>query len=125
VGFLFFWAKNQCLICPLLISEEEKADVAAAFQETALTDIVIKALNAASAFGCQAIFCGGGVSNSTRLKEIFKEKNTALLPLFFPSTALTMDNAAMIAGLGYHLFIQNPRGDAYDLEPNPSRKTLL
>src|SRR5579862_293078 len=110
---------------PLIISEEEKADVAAAFQETALNDIVTKALKAARAFDCQAIYCGGGVSNSTRLKDLFAEKNTVAVPLFFPPRELTTDNAAMIAGLGYHLFLQKKKGDSYDLQPHSSRKCLL
>lgn len=110
---------------PLRISEKEKADVAAAFQETALSDIASKSLLAAAEFGCQAIFCGGGVSNSTRLKDLFHEKNKAKIPLFFPPPSLTTDNAAMIAGLGFHLFMRNPDGDSYDLEPHSSRKSLL
>ena len=110
---------------PLLISEEEKADVAAAFQETALNDIVTKSLKAAHACDARAIFCGGGVSNSTRLKELFTEKNTSKIPLFFPPAELTTDNGAMIAGLGYHIFLHKKQGDSYDLEPNSSRKSLL
>lgn len=110
---------------PLLISEDKKASVAAAFQETALGDITAKSLNAARAFGCRAIVCGGGVSNNTRLKELFNEKNSDAIPLFFPHPALTTDNAAMIAGLGTHLFMQRQRGDSYDLEPHCSRRSLI
>ena len=110
---------------PLIISDEEKADVAAAFQETALNDIITKALSAAHSFDCRAIYCGGGVSNNTRLKELFAEENKTGIPLFFPPRELTTDNAAMIAGLGYHLFLQNKQGDSYDLQPHSSRKCLL
>lgn len=110
---------------PLIIADKEKADVAAAFQETALSDIVTKSLSAASAFDCHAIYCGGGVTNSTRLKELFREKNKAAIPLFFPSRELTTDNAAMIAGLGYHHFLQKKEGDSYDLQPHSSRKCLI
>jgi N6-L-threonylcarbamoyladenine synthase len=105
---------------PLLISEEEKADVAAAFQEIALSDIVLKALKAAETFGCQALFCGGGVSQSQRLKELFTEKNKKDLPLFFPPPGLVTDNAAMIAGLGYPLFLKKG-GGALDAEPYCAR----
>lgn len=101
----------------LRISDIEKADVAAAFQEAALNTIVTKCFAAAKAFDLKAILCGGGVSNNQRLKELFKEKNSDCIPLFFPPAQLTMDNAAMIAGLGYHLFLKKAKGDSYDLEP--------
>ena len=43
---------------PLIISEEEKADVAASFQETALRDVVTKTIDAAKSFDCRAISAG-------------------------------------------------------------------
>ena len=101
---------------PLLIQEEEKADVALSFQETALTDIVCKSLAAAAAFDCQSLLCGGGVVSNQRLKELFQLKNSAHLPLFFPHPAFTTDNAAMIAGLGFHIFAKKGRS-SLDLEP--------
>ncbi|HEY2809866.1 MAG TPA: tRNA (adenosine(37)-N6)-threonylcarbamoyltransferase complex transferase subunit TsaD [Rhabdochlamydiaceae bacterium] len=108
---------------PLLISEKEKADVAAAFQETALGDIVAKALSVAKSLQLRAIFCGGGVSNNRRLQELFKTQ--ACIPVFFPPAELTLDNAAMIAGLGYPIFQEKKIGDPYDLEPHCSRKRLF
>ncbi len=101
---------------PLLISEEKKADVAAAFQETALLDIVHKTLRAAQEFDCCAIYCGGGVSNNHRLRELFEHHQIGI-PIFFPPRELTQDNAAMIAGLGFHVLAEQPTGDRYDLEP--------
>ena len=105
---------------PLLISEEEKADVAASFQETALSDVVHKALQAAEAFDCRALFCGGGVCQNKRLKALFAENNGRNLPIFFPPPGLVTDNGAMIAGLGYHLFCTRG-GDALDAEPYSTR----
>lgn len=101
---------------PLLITEKQKADVAASFQETALKSVVAKAIEASRAFECQAIYCGGGVSNNERLRELFKELNCSC-PVFYPSKRLTLDNAAMIAGLGYQQYLKNGKGDPLDLEP--------
>lgn len=101
---------------PLLISEEDKAHVAASFQETALNDVVDKALKAAAVFGCKAIFFGGGVSNNQRLRALFAEKNPGF-PLYWPTQGLVLDNAAMIAGLGYHVYQRQGHGDGLDLEP--------
>lgn len=101
---------------PLQISEAEKADIAAAFQETALGDVVSKAIAAARYFNCSAIYIGGGVSNNERLKELFTEQ-AADLAVFFPPKELSLDNAAMIAGLGFYNFQQKQVGDPMDLEP--------
>ncbi|MBS0620468.1 MAG: tRNA (adenosine(37)-N6)-threonylcarbamoyltransferase complex transferase subunit TsaD [Verrucomicrobia bacterium] len=101
---------------PLLIQEEDKPDIAAAFQETALSDIVAKSLLAAKTHGCQAIYCGGGVSNNEKLKELFRKKDPSI-PVFYPEKRLTLDNAAMIAGLGYHVYMKRGKGDPLDLEP--------
>jgi N6-L-threonylcarbamoyladenine synthase len=98
---------------PLKISEADKAHVAASFQETALSDIANKALKAAEHFQCQAIYLGGGVSNNQRLRELFNSS----LPTYWPPLGLSLDNAAMIAGLGYHKFLSQGTGDTLDLSP--------
>ena len=103
---------------PLRISEAEKADLAAAFQETALGDIVKKASRAAKEFGCKAICFGGGVSCNERLRALFREECPDL-PLFWPAPGLSLDNAVMIAGLGYVTYTKRGRGDGFDLEPMP------
>jgi N6-L-threonylcarbamoyladenine synthase len=59
---------------------------------------------------------GGGVCNNKRLKELFLEKFPHL-PIFFPSPEMTLDNAAMIAGLGTQKFLGRPVSDPLDLEP--------
>jgi N6-L-threonylcarbamoyladenine synthase len=106
---------NSSKESPLLIAEEEKADIASAFQEAALGEIVHKTLAAAKEFDCKAIFLGGGVSCNTRLRELFVQANSEL-EIFWPSLDLCLDNAAMIAGLGFHTFkLKGADGD--ELEP--------
>jgi N6-L-threonylcarbamoyladenine synthase len=100
----------------LAIEEGEKAHVAAAFQETALSEIVNKSLKALHAFNCHSIFLGGGVSNSQRLRQLFTERGPSV-PTYWPSAGLSLDNAAMIAGLGYHKFMKQGKSDPFDLEP--------
>lgn len=107
--------QNPTKDSPLIISEEQKKDVAASFQEAALKSVVLKAMQAAESFDCKAIVCGGGVANNQRFRDLFFEKHCTL-PLFFPSRELTVDNAAMIAGLGYHNFLQG-KADDLSLEP--------
>lgn len=97
------------------LSEETKADIAASFQETALKDVLSKAKKALSQFPCQSIVLGGGVSSNQRLRELFAQEFPHL-PLFWPPKMLSLDNAAMIAGLGYHKFLQKQCSDPLDLE---------
>lgn len=93
------------------IASEDKCHVAASFQETALGDIASKALLAAKTFNCRAIYVGGGVSNNRRLRELLQ----ADVPVYWPKVGLSLDNGAMIAGLGFHRF--NGTSDPFDLEP--------
>ncbi len=104
---------NKNAPCPLPL--EQKADLAHAFQEAALGDVVKKAINAAHDFDCKAIYIGGGVSNNKRLRDLFSEQ-APTLPVFWPPFGLSLDNAAMIAGLGFHVY-QKQGADLMSLEP--------
>lgn len=107
--------QNGSKLTALEVSEETKADIAASFQETAFKDILEKAKKAIQRFSCQSIVFGGGVCSNLRLQELFSKEfiNT---PLFWPPKGLALDNAAMIAGLGYHKFLRKQTGDPLDLE---------
>jgi len=99
------------------LSESEKADIAASFQYTAFSDVIRKAKVAAKQFGCKAIYFGGGVSNNKALRAQFAAEKLDI-PLYWPSFGLSLDNAAMIAGLGFHVFERKGRqGDPLSLEP--------
>jgi N6-L-threonylcarbamoyladenine synthase len=107
--------QNTSKDAPLIITEEEKADVAASFQEVALKDVVSKTRLAAKLHGCSTLFCGGGVSNNERLKELFSSMSE--FTVHTPKKSLSLDNAAMIAGLGFHLYQHTGKSDSLDLEP--------
>lgn len=92
-----------------ILPKSEHANLAAAFQETALHDVVDKSLAAAAAHDCQAIILGGGVTFNQRFREIFEEKR-GQLPVYWPGAGLSLDNAAMIAGLGYQNAQKQPEG---------------
>lgn len=94
---------------------EVRQNIAASFQRAAFTDVINKTLLAAREHGCKHVLFGGGVSNNQRLREMFTDRATDLA-LHWPPKGLSLDNAAMIAGLGYHLFQKNPNGDPLTLE---------
>lgn len=98
----------------LIQKGENRADIAASFQETALDDLVTKLLIAAQQEGAQSLLFGGGVICNQRLRE--KIAAATSLPLFFPSPDLCRDNAAMIAALGLAQY-QKRGPSSLDLPP--------
>jgi N6-L-threonylcarbamoyladenine synthase len=108
---------------PIRIKEEEKKHIAASFQRAALSDIVDKAISATKIFHCRGIYLGGGVSNNQKLREMFKEKNLNI-PIFWPPKGLSLDNAAMIAGLGYQKFIKKGGSDPLSIEAYARRPLI-
>jgi len=100
---------------PLIITEKEKGDLAASFQRTVFLDVVEKTLLACHLHECKEIYLGGGVTNNVYLKKLFQEKTPADIPVHFPGKDLSLDNGAMIAGLGFHLFKKSQKGDPYDM----------
>lgn len=115
---ILYAAKGQNAKEPRCLSLQEKADLAASFQETAFQDVIAKAKIAVGQFPCGAIYLGGGVCNNQRLRTLFTEAFPSI-PVHFPSFDLTLDNGAMIAGLGFNKFIKNPVSDPLDLEATP------
>lgn len=96
------------------LSDQDRADIAASFQEAALSDLAKKTEMALQKYPCKALYLGGGVCNNRRLRSLFNARFA--LPLFWPSDDLTMDNAAMIAGLGFQQFFHSGQSDPLDLE---------
>lgn len=90
-------------------------DLSASFQKAALTDLVQKARKAAKETGCTGILFGGGVTNNMALRKLFAEEAKELR-CYFPTRALSLDNATMIAGLGYHVFQSKGPSDLKTLD---------
>lgn len=111
---VLYGIKGQNCINESKLSEQDKADVAAAFQHAAFKDIISKSLLAAKEHNCHTLIFGGGVTNNKTLRLLFSEQAPAL-NLLWPSTGLSLDNAAMIAGLGYHVFKKKGKGDTFEL----------
>lgn len=94
---------------------EEKCDIAASFQLAAFQDISKKALLAAEQYGLTDIVFGGGVTNNRFLRQHFAELSPDL-NLFWPTFELSLDNAAMIAGLGHHRYLFKKQSDSLELD---------
>ncbi|MCL2802113.1 MAG: tRNA (adenosine(37)-N6)-threonylcarbamoyltransferase complex transferase subunit TsaD [Treponema sp.] len=77
-----------------------KEDIAASFQKTAIEILLRALLNAAEDTGITTIVAGGGVAANSYLRA--RLKGYAHLECIFPPLELCGDNAAMVAGIGYH-----------------------
>lgn len=94
---------------------EFQQDLSASFQRAALSDLVHKARKAAKETGCSGILFGGGVTNNRALRKMFAEEAKEL-KCYFPKGSLSLDNATMIAGLGYHVFLSKGPSDLKTLD---------
>jgi N6-L-threonylcarbamoyladenine synthase len=80
-------------------------DIAASFQEAVIDTLIKKSFLACRLKNIKRLVIGGGVAANNRLREKFSEKaKERTLSVYFPVREFCMDNAAMVAGLGYQLF---------------------
>lgn len=100
----------------LQLSYKEKTDIAASFQKVAFQDVVNKCMKVSEMNGYTHLLFGGGVTNNQKLREMFKH-SAPQLTCVWPALGLSLDNAAMIAGLGYQKYIEKGQGDNLHLEP--------
>lgn len=99
-------------------SHKQRCDIAASFQQAAFSDLSKKIATASESLGCKEVLFGGGVVNNLALRE-FLRKSVPHLNCLWPTMELTLDNAAMIAGLGYHRYVSQGIGDSLNLEAMP------
>ena len=86
------------------LTDQQKADVAASFQEAMVDMLTSATLRAAEKLSAASIVMGGGVAANSRLRERMQTlaEKRGLACHISPMKYCT-DNAAMVAGLGYHL----------------------
>ncbi len=88
-------------------------DLIASFQQAAVNDLVERTLAAADRARVDSVFVSGGVACNSLLRERFTEAaRQSGLAAFFPSPALSTDNAAMIAAAGFYKLASGSRADA-------------
>ncbi|MFQ5926435.1 MAG: tRNA (adenosine(37)-N6)-threonylcarbamoyltransferase complex transferase subunit TsaD [Terriglobia bacterium] len=98
------------------LCSQQTLDLIASFQKTVVEDLTERTLAAADDFAARAVFVSGGVAANSLLRKIFREESAGRgLPVFFPSVALSTDNAAMIAAAAYPKFLA---GEFVGLELN-------
>jgi N6-L-threonylcarbamoyladenine synthase len=90
-------------------SESTTAETAFSFQDSVVSILVKKSLTACKELKTKNLVIGGGVAANSALREKLNEEASRNdINVYFPPLSLCTDNAAMIAGLGFH--IMKPRG---------------
>jgi N6-L-threonylcarbamoyladenine synthase len=90
----------------------ENSNIAASFQETVINTLIQKSFLACKCKKVNRLVIGGGVAVNNRLREKFSDaakRND--IDCSFPAKNLCMDNAAMVAGLGYQMFKKGARAN--------------
>jgi N6-L-threonylcarbamoyladenine synthase len=72
------------------------------FQNAVVRELVDRTMRAAEELGTPTVLVSGGVAANRQLRAAFEKRSVALgLKAYFPSLALSTDNAAMIAAAAY------------------------
>jgi N6-L-threonylcarbamoyladenine synthase len=75
------------------------------FQNAVVRDLVERTMAAAQELSAGSVLVSGGVAANSQLRETFEERaKSAGMEMYFPSRALSTDNAAMIAAAAYPRF---------------------
>jgi N6-L-threonylcarbamoyladenine synthase len=92
------------------------------FQNAVVRDLVDRTLGAAEELSAESILVSGGVAANSQLRATFEDRARGKgLEVFFPSRALSTDNAAMIAAAAYFRLRANELADT-SLNADPSLK---
>lgn len=95
------------------LSSPEMLDLIASFQHAVVEDLVTRTLAAAAQESVRTVLVSGGVAANRQLRASFEaEGRRRGIEIYFPSRALSTDNAAMIAAAGYPRFLAGLHEDS-------------
>lgn len=81
-------------------------DLIASFQRAVVENLVNRTMEAAAQQAARTLLVSGGVAANGELRRSFESEGARRgLEVYFPSRALSTDNAAMIAAAGYRRFL--------------------
>jgi len=95
---------------------DQRADIAAAFQESVVDVLTHKIVRAAKEKKCRHVALVGGVAANQRLRDhVAEAAHEKGITAFLPSVELCGDNAVMIAASGYHS-LKDPKRQTGELD---------
>ncbi|HKV06393.1 MAG TPA: tRNA (adenosine(37)-N6)-threonylcarbamoyltransferase complex transferase subunit TsaD [Candidatus Acidoferrales bacterium] len=97
----------------LALSGAATLDLIASFQRAVVDNLVSRTFAAAAQHATHALLVSGGVAANSELRRTFEAEATRCgIEVYFPSRALSTDNAAMIAAAGHARFVSGERADS-------------
>ncbi|HKD64815.1 MAG TPA: tRNA (adenosine(37)-N6)-threonylcarbamoyltransferase complex transferase subunit TsaD [Candidatus Acidoferrales bacterium] len=115
------FARGECTADALRqLSSPATLDLVASFQRAVVDDLTTRTLAAAQQHNARTILVSGGVAANRELRSGFEsEARRHSLDVYFPSRALSTDNAAMIAAAAHPRYLDSDFADAsLNAEPN-------
>jgi N6-L-threonylcarbamoyladenine synthase len=102
------------------LSSPATLDLVASFQRAVVDDLTTRTLAAAELHSARTILVSGGVAANRELRATFEsEARRHAIDVYFPSRALSTDNAAMIAAAAHPRYLNADFADAtLNAEPN-------
>lgn len=102
------------------LNKRLKSDIAASFQKAVFDSLVEKSIDSCKSKGTGSLVVGGGVSANKYFRAILTKAGSENgIDVVFPPFELSLDNAAMVAALGYSLFKKGVKSDLnLTAEPN-------
>ncbi len=83
-------------------TQQQTLDLLASFQNTVIRELLRRAVLSAEQIGAESILIAGGVASNAGLRKAASQTNG--FRFYFPSAALSTDNAAMIAAAAFPKF---------------------
>ncbi len=102
------------------LSSRATLDLIASFQRAVVDDLTTRTLAAAEQYDVRSVLVSGGVAANRELRVTFEsEARLRAIDVYFPSRALSTDNAAMIAAAAHPRYLNADFADAtLNAEPN-------
>ncbi len=95
------------------LCSEQTLALLTAFQKAVVRDLVERTIKAAHEGNAASILVSGGVAANSELRRAFDRRAREMgVEVYFPSPALSTDNAAMIAAAAYPKLLAGVRADA-------------
>jgi N6-L-threonylcarbamoyladenine synthase len=101
---------------PQVLTEKQKANLAASFQNTAIDTLTDAMESAEGQYSPKTVLLAGGVAANSQLRSTFAERLKT--PLLYPDIKLCTDNGAMIASAAFYW--HEPASNPYKLQVIPS-----
>ena len=111
---------ERSAVALLPLCSKTTLDIVASFQQAVVEDLLRRTMAAAEAHQARSVLVSGGVAANSALRAAFESAaQRAKISVYFPSRALSTDNAAMIAAAAYPRLLAGESADAtLNAEPN-------